>query len=402
MVSKRDTFYCILCCYIVHAVNGLYPVVLVPGDGGSQMEAKLDKPAVVHYVCDKKTTDYFSLWLNMELLVPVVIDCLIDNMKLTYNNETRTTSNSPGVSVRIPAFGNSTTVEYIDPSRASAGSYFKDIANMLVNMGYERNTTLRGAPYDFRKGPNEQSEYFEALKNLIVETYELNGQKPVILIVHSLGGLMTLAMLHKQDQKWKDKYIKLLVSLAGAWGGSTKAVKVFAIGDDLGVYVLQGSVLRAEQITSPSLAWLLPSPYLWKPDEVFVETDSKNYSLNNLQEFFNDINYPVGWEMYKDVHPFIDNFEAPGVEVHCLYGYGIPTVEKLVYAKGKFPNGSPSLMSGDGDGTVNKRSLRACTYWTGLQKQRIYEVGFPGVDHMAVLRSVNTIEYIKQLVERLK
>lgn len=75
-------------------------------------------------------------------------------MRLVYNNETRTTSNSPGVSVRIPAFGNSTSVEWIDPSRASAGSYFKDVSNMLVNLGYERNVSLRGAPYDFRKGPS--------------------------------------------------------------------------------------------------------------------------------------------------------------------------------------------------------------------------------------------------------
>lgn len=49
--------------------------------------------------------------------------------------------------------------------------------------------------------------------------------------------------------------------------------------------MLQGSVLRAEQISSPSLAWLLPSPYIWK-DEIFVETPTKNYSLNNIQDFF--------------------------------------------------------------------------------------------------------------------
>lgn len=51
-------------------------LLLVPGDGGSQMEAKLNKPSVVHYVCDK-TSDWFSLWLNIELLVPVVIDCFV-------------------------------------------------------------------------------------------------------------------------------------------------------------------------------------------------------------------------------------------------------------------------------------------------------------------------------------
>lgn len=49
----------------------------MPGDGGSQVDAKLDKPEVVHYICNKKTDDYFNTWLNLELLVPVAIDCLV-------------------------------------------------------------------------------------------------------------------------------------------------------------------------------------------------------------------------------------------------------------------------------------------------------------------------------------
>lgn len=53
----------------------------VPGDLGNQLEAKLDKPSVVHYICYKKTDEYFTLWLNLELLVPVAIDCWIDNMR---------------------------------------------------------------------------------------------------------------------------------------------------------------------------------------------------------------------------------------------------------------------------------------------------------------------------------
>lgn len=75
-------------------------------------------------------------------------------MKLIYNNETRKTSHPEGVTIRIPGWGEPFVVEYLDPSKASPGSYFKDIANMLVtNMGYIRNVSLRGAPYDFRKGP---------------------------------------------------------------------------------------------------------------------------------------------------------------------------------------------------------------------------------------------------------
>jgi lysophospholipase-3 len=53
----------------------------VPGDLGNQLEAKLDKPSVVHYICYKKTEGYFTLWLNLELMVPVAIDCWIDNIR---------------------------------------------------------------------------------------------------------------------------------------------------------------------------------------------------------------------------------------------------------------------------------------------------------------------------------
>ncbi|PIO59711.1 hypothetical protein TELCIR_18815, partial [Teladorsagia circumcincta] len=48
----------------------------LPGDGGSQLEANLTgKPTVVHYICSKQTSDYFDLWLNLELFTPL-IHCL--------------------------------------------------------------------------------------------------------------------------------------------------------------------------------------------------------------------------------------------------------------------------------------------------------------------------------------
>ena len=133
---------------------------IVPGDGGCQLDAKLDKPAVVHYICQKKTADFFNIWLNLELLVPLVIDCWIDNVKLIYDNVTRTTSNSPGVTTRVPGWGNPEVVEWIDPTHASSGAYFKDIANALVSLGYVRNVSIRGAPYDFRKAPSKNISHF--------------------------------------------------------------------------------------------------------------------------------------------------------------------------------------------------------------------------------------------------
>lgn len=72
---------------MLHLCNTLWfcPIrtacVLVPGDGGSQIEAKLDKPTVPHRWCTRKTDYWYSLWLNLELLAPYILDCLIDNMR---------------------------------------------------------------------------------------------------------------------------------------------------------------------------------------------------------------------------------------------------------------------------------------------------------------------------------
>lgn len=44
--------------------------------------------------------------------------------------------------------------------------------------------------------------------------------------------------------------------------------------------------MRAEQITSPSLAWLLPSPLFWKPDEVLVQTQTRAYTFSQQEDFF--------------------------------------------------------------------------------------------------------------------
>ena len=77
---------------------------------------------------------------------------------------------------------------------------------------------------------DENGEYVVRLKALVEETYRINGNQPVIILAHSMGGPMSLHFLHSQSKSWKDQHIRALVSLSGAWGGSVKALKVFAVG----------------------------------------------------------------------------------------------------------------------------------------------------------------------------
>jgi lysophospholipase-3 len=249
------------------------------------LDAKLNKPSTVHYLCDKKTKNFFNLWLNLELLAPIEIDCWADNIRLVYNATTRQTNNSPGVETRIPGWGAPETTEWIDPSHISQGSYFNEISNALVKHGWVRNKSIRGAPYDFRKAPDENRQWFFDLKELVEETYRINGNVPVTFVCHSLGVLMSTAFLQKQTDSWKEKYIARMITLAGAWGGSKKSVKIYAIGDNLGEFVLDSRAIRKAQISYPSLAWLLPSPLFFKPDDVLVRTKSRNYTMSQMEDF---------------------------------------------------------------------------------------------------------------------
>lgn len=53
---------------------------------------------------------------------------------------------------------------------------------------------------------------------------------------------------------------------------------------------------------------------------------------------------------------------------------------------------------GDGDGTVNYRSLSACAKWMDEQKQRVVVQPFPKRDHMAVLSDPAILDYIQSVV----
>lgn len=77
---------------------------------------------------------------------------------------------------------------------------------------------------------DELGPWFVAFQNLIESTYKNNGNQPVIIIAHSMGSPMTLYFLNRRSQAWKDKYIKAYITMAGVWGGTVRAMKVFALG----------------------------------------------------------------------------------------------------------------------------------------------------------------------------
>ncbi|XP_058502608.1 group XV phospholipase A2 [Solea solea] len=372
------------------------PVVLIPGDLGNQLEAKLDKPSVVHYICYKKTDTFFTLWLNLELLVPVAIDCWIDNIRLIYNRTTHTTSSPPGVNIRVPGFGQTSSLEFLDPSKRSVGMYFFTIVQSLVDWGYTRDDDVRGAPYDWRKAPNENKEYFLALQQMIEEMAEKAGG-PVVLIAHSMGNMYTLYFLNQQPQAWKDRYIKAFISLGAPWAGVAKTLRVIISGDNNRIPVISPLKIRSQQRSAVSTSWLLPYASSWTKDQVLVETPTTNYTIQDYKRLFSDIGYEDAWLMRQDTESLVKDFTPPGVATHCLYGTGVDTSEAFQYSN-KFPDVEPTVVVGDGDGTVNLQSALQCKRWVGKQKQPVMLKELPANEHVNMLLNLTTVTYIKSVL----
>ena len=138
------SFICIFNNIIADDIR--YPAIFIPGNGGSQLWARLNRTSPPpHFFCTRRS-NWFELWLDVRLLLPEVIDCFVDNMRLTYNSTTKKTSNLEGVEIQIPGFGETSTVEFFDSSGFSYSSYFAPIVKSLVTRGYTRGLDLRGAP----------------------------------------------------------------------------------------------------------------------------------------------------------------------------------------------------------------------------------------------------------------
>lgn len=405
------------------------PVVLVPGYGGSQLEARLDKPSVVRYFCDHKS-DWSDVWINVKLLLPYMIDCLIDNLRLEFDYVTNTTRNTAGVEVRVKNGSSTSSVEYLNSLQISGFAYFAPIVNQLVEaLGYERELDVRGAPYDFRKAPNELEDYFNQLKATSELSFEQNNKKPVSYICHSMGCNNMLYFLQRQSQRWKDKYVRRLISIAAPWGGSLSAMRAAALGDDLGMpYLFSESKLIRVQRSLPSTIFLFPHKQVF-PDVPLIKTNvdpalstlsqsspfqtnssssngrlakpieryERRYQAHDYKSFFDDINHPDGYRMWLNTKDLLGSIEAPGVETWCLVGVGHKTLGRLEYL-GEFPH-SPSLeLFDDGDGTVTKQSAKYCKQWSKQQELPVFYKEFQA-NHMEMLKDSGLLRYIGRILD---
>lgn len=80
---------------------------------------------------------------------------------------------------------------------------------------------------------------------------------------------------------------------------------------------------------------MMPSDLLWAPNETLIITEKKNYTVKDFYDFFQDIDFLVGYEMFKDTYDIAHTgLNAPGVEIHCMHGINVTdTIDRYNYNK---------------------------------------------------------------------
>ena len=189
---------------------------------------------------------------------------------------------------------------------------------------------------------------------------------------------------------------------SGVWGGTVEQVSLFSSGNTLGIpkILVNPLKVRGEQRTDTSNVYLLPSRELWSADEVLARTPERTYTVHDYDDFFRDIGFPLGIKLRKLVenmtYPLTEH--SPQVTVHCMHGAGVNTAEGYQFKEGEFPDTPPAVTYGDGDGTVNIRSLEACSKWSQRQPKNVTLKTYPGVNHNGLLSDENVHNYIKSLL----
>ncbi|XP_030528702.1 lecithin-cholesterol acyltransferase-like 1 [Rhodamnia argentea] len=396
-----------------HSRADLHPLIIVPGSGGNQLEARLTgEYKASSLLCSrlfppvKDRDGWFRLWFEPSVLLAPFTKCFADRMTLYYDWTSDDYYNAPGVETRVCQFGSTESLRHLDPHLKQATSYMATLVESLQKVGYVDGETLFGAPYDFRYGlaadghPSRVgSKFLQDLKDLIEKAAASNKGKPVILLSHSLGGLFTLQLLNRNPSSWLRRHVKHFIALSAPWGGAVDELLTFASGNALKVPLVDPLIVRGEQRSSESNLWLLPSPKVFDSEELLVISPFANYTARDIVQFLDDIGFPEGIRPYESrILPLVERLSVPDVPVTCMFGSSVKTPEKLTYrSKAKGFDEPPEVAHGDGDGTVNMASLLGLeSLWEENPKQPFKVVTIPGVSHMSILKEEIALREIVQ------
>ena len=402
--------------------NQNHPIIIIPGLLGSSIEAKRDD----FY------SDWYTIWYNKDVLhfFGSAVDDWVQDFRreLTADVNDPKTKNPDGLETRVVGWGSTVGIEDLSsysrqpslfssqnqtpqPTAYAVGgtTYFKNLVTQLVKkMHYIRDETILGAPYDFRRAPYDNLDYFDKLNTLILDTYIANGNKSVIIISHSMGCLQFLYFLQSKSQAWKDQFIRGWIPIAGPFGGSVKMLSALTKGVALRMDWYPNEMKKLMRTFSSSY-FLLPDERIFG-DQTVLRRHYKREGRDRLIELSAKDMRHILFDIY-DFKDDIRMFDAasgdlngsiydqhPGVNTHCVYSHGISTIETLNFREEQHYDDHTH----NGDGSTLYLSAELCKKWVDSNsptKDSYKE--FHNIEHTALVTNNEPINHVISIVEKL-
>ena len=122
------------------------------------------------------------------------------------------------------------TQSFISEHFANAANSFGTITKKLKDKNYKIGFSFAALPNDYRRYLSKNNFAIEVFKSQINRLYSNTG-KPVVVVGHSLGTLVTLTnlIINKSDKEFMKK-IKKFIALAPPFSGATKDLDIFFHG----------------------------------------------------------------------------------------------------------------------------------------------------------------------------
>lgn len=386
--------------FLASCLAKVRPVILIPGTYASVLRGTGHDLGLQWY-CPQNLDDEF-VWVHERFFIPPVLNCMLQWIRVYYNQTTNQAQSYPGIDFQVHDFGGIDGITHLDKfvGNISLIPYYSKLVTCFQEKGYVTGETLFGAPYDWRFGMAGQHTLYPKLKDLVETAYAKNEGEKVCLIGHSLGGFIAHEFLTKQTtQEWRDKYIAKAVYVAPSFGGAGEAVKFAWLREfQYSILHLSGEYIGNMIESAGAVHIHFPNFMLFDEEPVIYGPDDSVYYAKDLPQLFYDHGKIAGdnINLFKLNQPYLSKIpEPPNVRTYIMYNSGIPT-ENGYRIKDKW-DGELEPVVGRGDTTLNYIPIRR---WCDMNNNNPFlecndiNNSDTSTSHFGMIKHVKTIDVI--------
>lgn len=378
-----------------------HPIFLFHGILGSSINADITitKETEIPEYCQIQGKN-IPLWISPLLLIPKYKECIPKYLEMEYDEYSQRMKNRKGIHTYYATNTSVEGISILTPNNkifSSLVRIFADIIDHLEIMGYEDTDDLQAAAFDWRI--LFQNDHWKNDLTKRIELIVKKQRKKVILIGHSMGGLVIHDYLEEMKQSWIDRYIHKVITLSTPWNGSLKALRCLLSGDNFGLseFILSNDYFLDTIRSFESIYGLLPKQSKEKENKIIIEIDNKEYTIETILEEIKKMSEKEIFPKYsKELLEFTKHSYSKRTKEYqqlCIYGNGIETEHKLFYSS------NLTLLSKEismkGDGTVELESLQGCSHFN-TDFVEIMEI--ENESHVEILENEKVIQRIQEEV----